>query len=125
MIKKIDKSLLIFKNPNMIFDNPFLENYAYFENDIIVAYISISVLYDRIEIDYIWVDESYRRNGIASKLLEYIINRFDNIVNITLEVNVNNFAAINLYKKFGFNESAIRKKYYGSDDAILMMKEME
>ena len=40
---------------------------------------------------------------------------------ITLEVNVNNIPAINLYKKYNFKEVGIRKKYYNnSDDAIIM-----
>lgn len=40
---------------------------------------------------------------------------------ITLEVNVNNIPAINLYKKYEFEEVGVRKKYYNNvDDAIIM-----
>ena len=39
---------------------------------------------------------------------------------ITLEVNINNTIALNLYKKFNFKEVAIRKGYYNGIDAILM-----
>ena len=40
---------------------------------------------------------------------------------ITLEVNTNNIAAINLYKKFKFEKIGIRKKYYNNiDDALIM-----
>ena len=39
---------------------------------------------------------------------------------ITLEVNKNNIPALNLYKKFDFNEVAIRKNYYNGVDGILM-----
>ena len=46
----------------------------------------------------------------------------ENLENITLEVRESNYSAINLYKKFGFNECATRKNYYGSEDAILMIK---
>ena len=40
--------------------------------------------------------------------------------NISLEVNENNESAINLYKKYKFEEVGRRKKYYNKkDDAIL------
>ena len=42
---------------------------------------------------------------------------------ISLEVNEENDAAINLYKKAGFEEVGIRKKYYnGKNNAIIMTK---
>ena len=45
-------------------------------------------------------------------------------INITLEVDESNEAAINLYKKYGFTIAAIRKKYYGKNDGYLMIREM-
>ena len=43
--------------------------------------------------------------------------------NISLEVNENNNAAIELYKKFNFEIVGCRKKYYnGKDNAIIMTK---
>ena len=45
-------------------------------------------------------------------------------INITLEVRKDNIPAINLYKKHGFFEKAIRKGYYKGTDGILMEKEM-
>ena len=41
---------------------------------------------------------------------------------ITLEVNHTNLIAINLYKKYGFKPVSVRKNYYGSSDAILMVR---
>lgn len=44
---------------------------------------------------------------------------------ITLEVNINNIPAINLYKKYSFEEVGIRKKYYNNiDDALIMTKKL-
>ena len=60
-------------------------------------------------------------------MLEEIINiaKNKNMKSITLEVNVNNNIAINLYKKYGFKEVGIRPKYYNNtDDAIIMTKEI-
>ena len=49
----------------------------------------------------------------------------ENIHSLTLEVRVNNIAAINLYKKLGFQEAGIRKGYYTDtgEDALIMWKE--
>ena len=48
---------------------------------------------------------------------------FENKKDISLEVNELNNSAISLYKKAGFEEVGIRKKYYnGKDNAIIMTK---
>ena len=76
-------------------------------------------MYERMEINYIFVKEEYRKNNIGYELIKYMIdnNEFDNI---TLEVNVNNDCAINLYKKHGFEIIGIREKYYNGIDGYLM-----
>ena len=40
---------------------------------------------------------------------------------ITLEVNINNLPAINLYKKYQFKEVGLRKKYYNNEDNAILM----
>ena len=83
---------------------------------------------DYAEIMNIVVRKKYRRNGIGEKLLQELINLSmkKNLENIELEVNSNNKPAINLYKKFGFKEVGLRKKYYNNvDDAILMQKNIK
>ncbi len=45
-----------------------------------------------------------------------------NLSNITLEVNVNNSAAISLYKKYKFEICALRKGYYNGQDGYLMIR---
>jgi ribosomal-protein-alanine N-acetyltransferase len=42
-----------------------------------------------------------------------------------LEVRPSNQSAISLYKKFGFFEVGRRKKYYGDEDAIMMVRRKE
>ena len=44
-----------------------------------------------------------------------------NMKTITLEVNENNIPAINLYKKFNFEQVGLRKKYYNNADAAILM----
>ena len=81
-------------------------------------------IYERIEIEYIVVDKKFRKSKIATSLMEYLIkySKDKEIENISLEVNVNNIAAINLYKKFGFEVVAKRENYYNNEDAYLMVK---
>ena len=92
----------------------------------IIGFLVYDLIYERCEIEYIAVLNEYRNKKIASKLLEYAINdcKLNNVINISLEVNVNNISAINLYKKFDFKIEAIREKYFNNDDAYLMVKEV-
>jgi len=114
-----------FKN-NYLKDNPFTKWYIYELNNEIVGFINIDIIYEKAEIEYIYVVEKWRKNKIATKLLEKaekdLINR--RVSTITLEVNVNNFSAIKFYEKNEYKKINIRKHYYGNDDAYLMLKEL-
>lgn len=101
---------------------PFLKNFVYLSDGSPIALISYALIYDRIELEYIWVNENYRRIGVASKLMNKMFE--ENVNNITLEVRIDNYSAVNLYKKFGFQIVSVREKYYGSEDAYLMIRKM-
>lgn len=103
-------------------ENPFLKNYIFLKNNEPIGLISYSLIYDRIELEYIWVHIEHRKKGIASKLMDIMID--EDVKNITLEVNVKNKGAIKLYEKYGFMIVSVREKYYGNDDAYLMIREM-
>jgi len=66
------------------------------------------------------VIEKYRRKKIASILIDKMLE--ENINDISLEVNVNNNEAIQLYKKYGFEIVSKRKNYYQNEDAYLMIR---
>ncbi len=104
--------------------SPFSHKIEYILDNKVIGYLEYSLIYDRMEIDNVFVLENYRNQGIASKMLEYIINIYERnqLINITLEVRTSNYRAINLYKKYGFKEVSIRKYYYGDEDGILMEK---
>ena len=108
------------------YSNPFSRKIEYVINDISVGYLEYSLIYDRMEIDNFWVNDEYRNQGIGTKLMGHLVSLAINyrVVNITLEVRVSNIIAINLYKKFGFREVALRKYYYGDEDGILMEKQV-
>ena len=89
----------------------------------VVGFAGIKIVLDTADIMNIAVKEDYRRQGIATLLLNNILDICNekNIKTINLEVNEENFSAIRLYQKFGFEENGRRKKYYDNKfDAILM-----
>lgn len=101
--------------------NAFNEVYAYILNDEVLGFIDYSVIYERAEINYIFVKEKYRHQGIASKLMQFMLDKID-VGSITLEVSVENIYAIKLYEKYGFKKVFIRDGYYNGIDGILMLK---
>lgn len=109
-----------------ISSNPFARRIEYISDGATFGYIDYSIIYDRIEIDDVFVCESERKKGIGSKLMAYVVSLAIElrVVNMTLEVRQSNQEAINLYKKFGFREVALRKYYYGDEDGILMEKQV-
>ena len=120
----------VFKQKKELIDtfssNPYVKLYTYSVDKNIVAFIQYEDIYDRFELDNIYVLKEYRNRGIASSLMEFMINegKKKKIINITLEVREDNTNAINLYKKYGFVEKAIRNNYYDNCNGILMEKEM-
>lgn len=110
-------------------DHPISDPYArwlVYKEDIILGFINYSIIYERAELNYILVLLKFRRNNIASKLLETMLIELKqkNVKTITLEVNVNNTDAISFYKKYGFEIISVRKNYYQNEDAYLMLKEV-
>ena len=107
-------------------DNPFLNKVVYLDNDREVGYLEYLVMYDKMEIQDLFVLEEYRGKGIGTKLMAYLVSVAINkrVINITLEVRCSNDVAISLYKKFGFREVALRHNYYGTEDGILMEKQV-
>ena len=103
--------------------NEFVNVLLYDDNGI-KGVLVYSKIYDRLEIDYIIVDKSYRRLGIASKLLKYMEDENKGVLNITLEVRESNALAISFYKKNGFVIEAVRKNYYKDENGLLMMKKL-
>ena len=112
--------------PNYIITkDPFEKIYIYEENNCL-GVISISIIYERAEINYIVVEEKNRNKKIGTKLLTHALNllKNKNIETVSLEVNTTNKVAIKFYEKHGFKIKSLRKKYYGKNDGYLMIKEL-
>jgi len=117
-INILDNSFLLVDDiKKELVDNPFINIFVYVIDNKVIGYLNYSLIYDRIELNQIEVLNTYRRNGVGSLLLEYLI-KLD--FPITLEVKEDNSSAISLYEKFGFKKVAIRKGYYNGIDGILM-----
>ncbi|MHA1338626.1 MAG: GNAT family N-acetyltransferase [Promethearchaeota archaeon] len=73
--------------------------------------------------------EDYRRNKVATNLLEMSINEVKKygIAECVLEVRISNKPAINLYQNhFGFKKIRIINRYYkDGEDAYFMSKKIE
>lgn len=106
------------------YNNSFSHYIVYLNNNKILGFLNYYLMYERIEIAQFNVLDDYQNQGIGSKMLDYLIKKYlGKVDNITLEVRCDN-KAINLYKKYGFKETAIRKNYYNGIDGILMERKM-
>ena len=90
----------------------------------IVGMIVAWMLVDEAHIATISTHPDHRRQGIAKKLLMHALRYMSKEGAITsfLEVRENNFAAQEMYRKFGYEAVGRRKRYYKDtdEDAILM-----
>jgi ribosomal-protein-alanine N-acetyltransferase len=71
------------------------------------------------------VDPDRRRRGIASALLDALLERIDDPeAQITLEVRRSNGGAVLLYERFGFRSAGVRRRYYqdNGEDAVIMWR---
>ena len=57
------------------------------------------------------VDPDMRRRGIATALLERLLERVAPESQLTLEVRRSNDGAIALYERFGFRSAGVRRRY--------------
>lgn len=97
------------------------------EEQRLIALITISLTQFDADVEGIVIDKEYRRKGIAKSLLAFSekILKERGIEKIFLEVRFSNEIARKLYLNSGYEELSIRKKYYSDcEDAIVMAKEI-
>ena len=89
----------------------------------IVAWLIVS----EVHVATLATHPDFRRQGIAKKLLAYTLRELRNegAQSSFLEVRASNFAAQEMYRKFGYEESGVRPRYYrdNDEDALLMTLE--
>lgn len=93
------------------------------ENNIPLAYISVMHVLDEAYITSIAVNSSYKRQGLASLLMNQLISYAGEkqFSFVSLEVRSRNYNAVSMYEKFGFLKKGEMKHYYRdpADDAII------
>ena len=101
-------------------DHPPLEGHP----SLVVGFIGVWLLPDEAHIVTVAVRGSHRRRGIGEMLLIAAIQMAQESGQglVTLECRVSNTAAISLYGKYGFQQAALRPRYYSdnNEDAYLL-----
>ncbi len=96
-----------------------------YHNTFAVAFIGLSSRQNSLHVTNIATDPRYQKNGIASFLIERIIEIADQIEKeqITLEVRMSNEGAKRLYRNLGFQEVRVKPNYYhnNGEDALDMV----
>lgn len=94
----------------------------------LVGYICGNYLLDEGHILNVTVHPDFRKQGIASQLVDHMLGllKKEGCLTIFLEVRQSNEAALRMYEKAGFTEIAKRKAYFTIpvEDAIIMSLQM-
>ena len=109
-------------------ENPVASYFVAKLDDKVVGYGGYWWVMFEAEITNIAVHKDYRRMGIASKIIEKMVEKCAQTSTslLHLEVRESNENAINLYTKMGFVQDGFRKNYYkNNENAILMTKEIK
>jgi ribosomal-protein-alanine N-acetyltransferase len=94
---------------------------------LVVGYVGLMMNGDEGHITTIAVDPNWHRRTIGTRLLlvaaREAVRRGGDA--LTLEVRVNNHAAQEMYRAFGFRPAGVRKNYYAetNEDALVMWAE--
>ena len=92
----------------------------------VVGYAGLWWIVDEGHITNVAVRPGYRNRKIAEGIIHVLIEHTvqEGVLHHTLEVRRSNEAAINLYRKFGFEVEGVRKGYYKfeNEDALLMWR---
>lgn len=104
--------------------NDFANYIVLLHRDEVVGYCGSWIILDECHITNIAVAPSYRGKKLGEALMRQImlIAMQKGVKTMTLEVRVSNHVAQNLYRKLGFKNGGIRKRYYTDnyEDALVM-----
>jgi ribosomal-protein-alanine N-acetyltransferase len=92
-----------------------------------IGFAGLWLMVDEAHITTIALHPRYRGRGLGELMLSSLIQIAYNISarSVTLEVRVTNHVAQNLYRKYGFQEAGVRRRYYSdnNEDALIMWTE--
>lgn len=96
-------------------------------SDRLLGYIIADKIADYAHISNVAVAPEFRKNGIATGLLKQVERQVfaAGLSSLTLEVRENNEAALEMYKKFGYEIKGRRPKFYEDKyDGLIMWKRL-
>lgn len=97
------------------------------EGDTVIGYVGSQTVIGETDMMNIAVHPDYRKQGIATALIDMLINELNlrNSHSLMLEVRASNMPAISVYTNLGFIEVGRRKNYYRNpkEDALILRKE--
>jgi ribosomal-protein-alanine N-acetyltransferase len=128
MVMEIERRSFITPWSKGIFEecltSPITKAYVIEKDGAICGYILYYAVLDEAHILNIAVAPSYRKRGIASRLLDYVIQglKGNGVKECFLEVREEDEDAKLLYKRFGFEVIGRRRGYYRDtrEDALMM-----
>ncbi len=90
----------------------------------VVGYGGVWLVIDEAHITTVAVKPEVQRQGIGRRLVIELLSaaRDQGMLCSTLEVRAGNDVAIRLYERLGFQQAAVRRKYYpdNQEDAVVM-----
>lgn len=103
-----------------------LNDYSYHIelDDKTIAGIVAGSTYDTLEIDYLFVDEEYRRNGLGTKLMKHVEDLAKSNGIKTILVNTYSFQAPEFYKKLGYKEMFVVDPCYKDYKQYFFIKKL-
>ena len=97
------------------------------DGDTVAGYVGSQTVMDETDMMNVAVTAAFRRQGIAEKLVNALVEELKSIGShsLTLEVRASNDPAIGLYEKLGFIQTGLRKNYYRNprEDALILRQE--
>ena len=99
------------------------------EDGTLAGYVGSQTVCGETDMMNVAVTAGFRRQGIAEKLVNALVEdlKFIESHSLTLEVRASNAPAQALYEKLGFQQVGLRPRYYQNprEDALILRKEWE
>lgn len=110
-----------------LMEKPGMKGFIYDIEGSRAGFVLMQMVEDEAEIIAIAVDKFHQRKGIASRILEFVMQyaQREGVESLFLEVAEDNLAAVGLYQKHAFETFNQRKDYYqrwhgGRVNALMM-----
>lgn len=93
------------------------------DSGVLVGYLFAMYLFDEMHVNKIAVSQTYRRRGVARRLMDVCVEfaRSQNVKWISLEVRQSNTGAQRFYETLAFKPVYLRRRYYPDGESAIVM----